>query len=207
MIPLFQIKPDAKVVALTEEAETDALVRLLEGIAQELRWQPGRQLQDYRSVAQHLAVLTNGEMAGGLQVIADPVGGQFPFRSVWPDVELGDETRAAHVTILALKEAYRGRCGLFWPLCVELWRLCRRQDVRMLLLEATPPTLRLYRRLGWPLEIVGDLRRHWGEDCYLCGMDVRAVAETLKEKALRAETYRELVTQAYQCHEDPPPAH
>ena len=132
------------------------------------------------------------------------MGAGFRSRTVWPEVELGDETGAAHVTILALKEAYRGRCGLFWPLCVELWRLCRRQDVRTLLLEATPPTLRLYRRLGWPLEIVGDLRRHWGEDCYLCGMDVRAVAETLTEKALRAETYRDLVAQAYLGNADPP---
>ena len=66
------------------------------------------------------------------------------------------------------------------------------------MLEATPSTLRLYRRLGWPLEVVGELRMHWGEECYLCRMDVQEVAAALAAKARKSDTYRVLVEQAHQ---------
>ena len=65
------------------------------------------------------------------------------------------------------------------------------------MIEATPPTLRLYRRLGWPLRIIGELRLHWGEQCYLCGMGVQDVADALVGKAQRARSYRILVDQAH----------
>lgn len=39
-------------------------------------------------------------------------------------------------------------------------------------LEATPAKLKVYRRLGWPLCVRGDLREHWGEPCALCSLDV-----------------------------------
>ena len=61
--------------------------------------------------------------------------------------------------------------------------------------------LRLYRRLGWPLTIIGELRLHWGEKCYLCSMGVREVADALASKAERASSYRLLVDQA---HRGPP---
>ena len=64
-------------------------------------------------------------------------------------------------------------------------------------MEATPATLKLYQRLGWPLEIIGDLRPHWGEGCYLCRMDVQDVAAALALKAQKSQTYRLLVEQAY----------
>ena len=60
---------------------------------------------------------------------------------------------------------------------MELWRSCEAQGITELWLEATPPTLAVYRRLGFPLKVVGELRTHWGEDCYLCRMGVAEVAD------------------------------
>lgn len=115
---------------------------------------------------------------------------------MWPDADLAGAV-TAHVTILALERPYRGRPGLFGPLCVELWRWCHDRNVAQIVIEATPPTLRLYRRLGWPLEVIGELRPHWGEECYLCRMGVRQVAEALADRAGRSPSYRLLVEQAY----------
>ena len=195
---LFQISQNAQVAALTELPESQLLIEVLEDIARQLGWQPGQQLHTCPPNAQHLAVLVGEEIVGGLQFMAASPAGLFAFRQVWPEAEIGDPAATIHITIMALREEYRGRFGLFWPLCVELWRHCGSHGIRSIVLEATPSTLRLYRRLGWPLEVVGELRMHWGEECYLCRMDVQEVAAALAAKAKKSDTYRVLVEQAHQ---------
>ncbi len=207
MEQLIQIGPCVTVVALTpppgadaaaaDACAVEALVQVFEQIARDLGWQPGSAIRDCRDVAEHLAVMDGGTVAGGMQVVHGEDCPALPYRSVWPDVKVAEPAATAHITILALRPEYRGRAGLFWPLCVELWRRCRTRRVQTILLEATPPTLRLYRRLGWPLEIIGGLRAHWGEDCYLCRMDVGHVADALAAKARRSASYRRLVEQAH----------
>ncbi len=136
-------------------------------------------------------------MVGGLQVIVGVEQARLPYRRVWPEVNVIGAS-VAHVTMLALEKQYRGHPALFGPLCVELWRFCIHERIEQILIEATPQTLRLYRRIGWPLEVVGDLRPHWGEECcYLCRMSVQQVAEALLRKAHRSATNRRLVEQAY----------
>ena len=193
---LFQIGPEAQVAELTDTDEIKGLTQVLEDVARRLGWQPGCQLRGCQPVTRHLAVLVQGEVIGGLQLVTPLDAGRFAFRSVWPDAVVSDAI-TAHVPILALREEYRGRFGLFWPLCVELWRCCCAQGVQTIVLEATPATLKLYQRLGWPLEVVGELRPHWGEDCCLCRMNVQAVAVDLSVKARKSQTYRLLTEQAY----------
>ncbi len=65
------------------------------------------------------------------------------------------------------------------------------------LLECTPPMLKLYRRIGWPLKVIGELRMHWGEECNLCQMQVLEFAGSILARAIRSSVYRELVCQAY----------
>jgi len=192
---LYQFEDTVRVVRLTSPNDVTVLRVALERIAAELSWQPGDQLQAYQAAALHLAVRVGEELAGGLQVVLGAGEADLPYRSVWSEVEVAG-TAAAHVTILALERKYRGRPGLFGPLCVELWRCCIDRNIGQIVIEATPPTLRLYRRLGWPLRIIGDLRPHWGEECYLCCMGVREVADALAGKAERACSYRALVEQA-----------
>ena len=200
---LFETDGGTRVVALAPGAETDALVGFFERVAAELSWQPGDQLRACQDGARHLAVTVGPEMVGGLQVVMGK-GNALPSRRVWPEAEIGEAT-AAHVTILALGKEYRGHPHLFGPLCVELWRWCAAGGAEQIVIEATPPTLRLYRRLGWPLRIIGDLRPHWGEDCYLCAMGVWEVADSLAAKAERARSYRSLVDQAHRARPTGPP--
>jgi ribosomal protein S18 acetylase RimI-like enzyme len=181
---LYQSEDTIRVVRLTSLAEVTRLRAVLERIAAELSWQPGDQLCAYQDTALHLAVRVGRELAGGLQVVMSVGGTGLSYRLVWPEVE-ATGTATAHVTMLALEKQYRGRPGLFGPLCVELWRCCTDRGIEQIVIEATPPTLRLYRRL------------HWGEECYLCAMGVREVADALAEKAERALSYRLLVDQAY----------
>ena len=174
--------------------EDDHLVELLEQIAAELSWQPGEQLRKYQAQAVHFAAYVDGNLAGGLQLVPASLSETLPCELVWPDVCLSRRTETAHISVLALRREYRGSAGLLWPLCVAMWRYCALHQIKDISLEVTPKTYQLYTRLGWPLEIIGDLRQHWGEDyCYLCRMGTAEVAGAMLMKAPRSGLYREIV--------------
>ena len=132
-------------------------------------------------------------MQGGAQLVLPNPDGHLPGREVWPEIDQTGAGPSAHVAVLALLPEARGHPSLFGRLCVELWRQCHTLDVQTLWLEATPATLRVYWRMVWPLEIVGELRAHWGEQCFLCRMGVGAVAHALRQKAVHSQACRELV--------------
>jgi hypothetical protein len=73
-----------------------------------------------------------------------------------------------------------------------MWRYCRSHDIATLWIEVTPANLHLYRRLGWPLQIAGPLRPHWGELCYPCWMTIEQIDEEMARKAVRSERYRRI---------------
>lgn len=175
--------------------ETVQLIELLEQIATELSWQPGQQLRDYRDQAVHFAAYADGALAGGMQLVPATLSQTLPCEAVWPEVTLPRRDRTAHIAILALCPEHRGTAGLLWPLCIAMWRYCAISGLTDISLEVTPDLYRLYRRLGWPLEIVGSLRPHWGEDtCYLCRMGVAEVAGQMMIRATQASSYREIVS-------------
>jgi hypothetical protein len=78
-----------------------------------------------------------------------------------------------------------------------MWRWCVGEGIATLSLEVTPRVLPLYRRLGWPLQIRGEARVHWGEECYLCTLGVPEVAEALLRRAGRSPYYRHIIAQAF----------
>ena len=174
--------------------ETVQLIELLEQIAADLNWQPGQQLRDYQTQAVHFAAYANGALAGGMQLVPATLSKTLPCEAVWPEVSLPCRDRTAHIAILALRPEHRGTAGLLWPLCIAMWRYCAMYGLTDISLEVTPDLYRLYRRLGWPLEIVGSLRPHWGEDtCYLCRMGVAEVAGEMMIRATQASSYRGIV--------------
>ena len=173
--------------------EAACLVGLLEGIAAELGWRPGDQLRADAPRAVHFAAYVQGELAGGLQLVPPSEGLPLPCERVWPDARLPHRGRTAHIAILAVRKEHRGSAGLLWPLCVAMWRHCAASGIADISLEVTPGTHRLYRRLGWPLEVVGDLREHWGEDCLLCRMGASEVAGAMVARAMRSPSYRGIV--------------
>ncbi len=181
-------------VRLCDTDEIAKLLGVLEGIAAELDWQPGHQLRSYQAQAVHFAAYVGGVLAGGMQLVPAPLCDVLPCELVWPEVCLPRRAETAHISVLAVRREYRGTAELLWPLCVAMWRFCAAHGLADISLEVTPKTLRLYRRLGWPLEVVGDLRPHWGEErCYLCRMGTADVAGAMLLRALRSAAYRDIV--------------
>ncbi len=189
-------EPKASVVRLDGQTEeVGHLVTALEQIAADLSWQPGQQLREYQAQAVHFAAYADGVLAGGMQLVPATLSQTLPCELVWPEVTLPRRDRTAHIAIMALRPEHRGTAGLLWPLCIAMWRYCAAHSLTDISLEVTPDLYRLYRRLGWPLEIVGSLRPHWGEDtCYLCRMGVAEVAGEMMIRATQASTYRSIVS-------------
>lgn len=187
-----------EVVRLTENHEIEELVRFFEAVSEEQGWQPGAALRDFRPQSVYFALnRADGEsFIGGLQLVLPDAGGRLPCQTVWPDVQ-GTLQRSAHIAILAVEAAYRGTPLLFWHLAVEMWRYGVGHGLTTLFIEVTPRVLPLYRRLGWPLHIVGERRIHWGEACYLCTLGLPDVARVLLEKAEHSAYYRQIVAQAF----------
>jgi hypothetical protein len=189
-----------EVVYLTEPGEIAQMVRVFEAVAQEQGWQPGQALGRTAAHALYFALHQEGRpqpLVGGVQLVCPDAAGNLPCHTLWPKVRCLPRQRGAHVVILALEAPYRGRPLLFWSLVAELWRYGVEAGVTTLFLEVTPRVLPLYRRLGWPLQIEGDLRLHWGEECYLCSLSLAEVAGALLHKGEQSPYYREIVAQAF----------
>ena len=186
----------SQVRTITDDREVFALLNLFKEIAAEQGWQPGNWLEASPETASYLSVMHEGRLAGGVQIVFPDEQAYLPYQSVWPEVSVCNPLRTAHVTILALAQEFRGKQGIFWSLCIEIWRLCVAREVETVILEATPHMLEKYRKLRWPLEPVGELRKHWGEECCLCRMDMRMAAGAMIIQAQRSESYRALVEKA-----------
>lgn len=189
--------PDGLVLSrLTTEPEIRGLLHLFANIASEQGWQPGDYLTSYPETAQHIALIRDREIIGGLQAVLPNAEGKLPCHHVWPEVSL--PKACAHVTIIGLKPTFRGRVELFWALCQDLWCLCADHKISTMVLEATPRMLTLYQRMGLPLKVVGELREHWGEPCYLTSVETIAVAGSVVIRARYSEVFRRLVLDALQ---------
>jgi hypothetical protein len=198
MLPLWS---DAgrvvRVGRLNEEEEVEALIRLFEGVAQSEGWQPEGALRRGQDRSVYFALEVQKQLVGGLQLVMPDGAGRLSWQAIWPEVPILTRTRVAHIAILALEEEFRGRPLLFWRLGVEMWRYCVGENLATLFIEVTPRVLPLYHRLGWPLKIEGQARRHWGEDCYLCSLGIPEVAEAILRRSERSPYYREIVAQAF----------
>src|SRR5580700_369243 len=93
---------------LTTDSEVAALLSLFQVVADELGWQPGDFLARRPDRSLHLAAFKSGVLAGGLQLVLPDSSASFPYKAVWPEVELANAEHLAHVTILALSPEFRG---------------------------------------------------------------------------------------------------
>jgi len=198
MLPLWKdANGGVQVLRLTEPDEVETLVRLFEEVAVLEDWKPGGALRLWVPHSVYFALTVERELAGGLQLVLPDELHAPPYQAVWPECALRPADRHAHVAVLALAHRFRGRSILFWRLVVELWRYCVGEGIASLSLEVTPRVLPLYRRLGWPLTIHGELRPHWGEDCHLCTLGIPEVAQALLQRAENSLNYRQVVAQAF----------
>lgn len=206
---------------LISEQDIHCLLQLFEKIASDEGWQHGGDLYARPTGSTYFGLRivleadshnrhcleTAEELAGGLQLVCPDEQGKLPCQKLWPEIALESAGRVAYVAVLAVRKEWRGKRGgvgagdgvgaaCFWMLTGALWRHCMEKGITDLWLEATPTMLRCYRLLGWPLQVRGPLRSHWGEDCYPCSLSLRETAGALVEKALRSKTYRAIVETA-----------
>lgn len=179
-----------------DKQTVETLLRFFERVAAQEGWQPGEALNRWRAGAVYFALEVDEQLAGGLQLVLPDAAGVLPYDAVWPEIAT-PTNQCAHVTILALADGFRGQGTLFWTLVVEMWRYCVAQGITTLFIEVTPRVLPLYQRLGWPLHVCGELRTHWGEDCYLCAFGIPSVAEVLLSRSARSRLYRQVVAHAF----------
>jgi ribosomal protein S18 acetylase RimI-like enzyme len=198
---LDDVEETLTLTRLTTPGEVAALLGLFAEIAREEGWQPGDALATAPERAVHFALLDRGVLVGGLQIVMRAPAGCLPCQGVWPDVVLPGAV--AHVTIIGIKAAYRGNIELFWMLCQAMWCFCAEQGITAVVLEATPRMVRLYRRIGLPLQIVGELRTHWGEPCHLTSVDIVVVAGSVVMRARHSALFRRLVFDALQPRRQP----
>lgn len=155
-------------------SDVESVLGLFREISCEQQWQPGTYLDTAPDNSEHLAIVIGGIVVGGLQAVFADKAGKLPYLHVWPEVIVPKSS--AHVTILGVRPECRGKADMFWSLVCELWSLGTDRGIECYLLEATPPMLSIYRRMGLPLEVIGELRMHWGEPCYLTKVDPIAFA-------------------------------
>lgn len=190
---LTQMSSQTRVIRFDSEAEARPLLSLFERIAKEQNWKPGKQLRAYPDSAVYFGLELNGLLAGGLQLVRGNAHEGLPCLTVWPELDLQGHNDVADIALLALDPKIRGRQELFWLLCIEMWRYCRAHDIDSLYVEVTPANLKLYRRLGWPLQVVGSLRKHWGEECYPGTMTTSAIGREIATRSLHSLRYRQIL--------------
>jgi len=195
METLCEAEQNLAVVLLTRPVEIRELTALFEEVAAEQGWQPGEDISRHSSISIYFALKRGTLLLGGLQLVRMDNAARLPCQSIWPELDLSGRRDVAHVPILALKPQSRGKGNLFWLLCAEMWRYCMAEGISQVYLEVTPATLRLYRRIGWPLQLAGPLRQHWGEDCYLCSMRLGELADICISRAEKSPLYRGVVCQ------------
>ena len=186
-----------RVASLDAAGEAEPLIALFESIAHEQGWKSDAQLRAYPESSIYLGLYVDDELVGGLQLVRGGTSESLPCLTVWPELPLHRRADVADIALLALAPRYRGHKQLFWLLCIEMWRVCRERGIAELWAEVAPFNLPLYRRLGWPLEIAGELRPHWGEDCYPCRMTTEEAAARMQQKAEVSSSYRALLQQAF----------
>lgn len=186
---------------LTTHEDVTALLALFTEIARQEGWQPGEALNIIPDHAVHFALSDQDVLVGGLQIVMPSPTGILPCQSVWPDVVL--PPTVAHVTIIGIQAAYRGKIDHFWRLCQIVWCFCAEEGIEAVVLEVTPRMLALYRRIGLPLEIAGELHTHWGEPCYLASVDIVTVAGSVVMRARQSSLFRRLVFSALQPGSQP----
>jgi hypothetical protein len=160
--------------SVTEAHEREALLCLFHRVAHEKGWRPGEDVGRETAHSWFIAAELNGGLVGGIEVRQRDEAGTLPIYCTWPELIPAVTLPTAELVLLALTPNARGNRTLLWMLCVEMWRECLALGLKQLLVAVPLPNYRVYRRLGWDLEIVGPERFHWGEPCLPCLMDLSA---------------------------------
>jgi len=197
LITLYE-KGNARVDLLTyanHKEEIERMLCLFEKIAGEKSWLPENELRAYPKNSVWFALYLDNKLAGALHLVLGNSDEGLPCMTVWPELDLRGRDNVGNIALIAFDKKHRGY-NLFWLVCVEMWRFCVRRNIVELWVEATTTNIGIYRKLGWPLEIKGELRKHWGEACYPCRMLVSEIEQIALGRARNSLRYKKIIEQS-----------
>ena len=182
------------------DADSQPLLEVFERVSEQQSWQPGDDLRADTRNAIYFAVQKSGEVVGGIKLVVGAQNG-MPVTRVWPELGLDGREDVADLALLAFNAEHRGDLTALWAVGVEMWRHCACNGVREIWAELPERNLRLYRRIGWPFEVRGALRDHWGEPCWPCSMGVDDVHRVVAARAARSPLFATALAQAFRDEE------
>lgn len=149
-------------------AEAGETIEFLARVSHEKGWQPPPgALEAYPDRSVFLVHRDDEGILGALKLVRSGVENELPVMQVWPEFSLKGRASAAELSVLALNPTARGRLA-FLPLTAAVWRYCMSRGINELWAELEPRMLAIYRRFGWPFEVMGKLREYWGDPLYPC---------------------------------------
>jgi N-acyl-L-homoserine lactone synthetase len=181
-------------VILLQAPEAAPLLSVFLKVAGEKGWNLEGQLSDYPEESRYFALIRAGQVVGGVKLVLGNDQG-LPIARVWPEMQLVGRSDVAELALLAFSSDQRGSLDDLWVVTVEMWRYCASHGVREVWAELTPRNVKLYKRLGWPFEAMGQLRDYLGEASLPCRMMVDDAQLVVVERARASERFREVKQQ------------
>jgi hypothetical protein len=188
--------PTIVVEPIFERLRIEQLSRVFDAVSREQDWVPEDQPTENGHASIYFAAISDGVIIGGIRLVCGNSTETLPCMAVWPELPLAARDDVAELTVLALLRAHRGNRNLIWQLAAKMWQYCVAQEIKEIWAEITPANLRIYRRIGWPFEVAGPLRLHWGEECYPCRAYVQQGFQAVVERAKKSPFFRNLLDSA-----------
>lgn len=192
-----ELPPGSVILEQTSE-EAAETIEFLAQISQEKGWQPPPgALEAYPERSVFLVHRDESGILGALKLVCGGVGSHLPVMQIWPEFGLDNRAGIAELSVLALNSCARGRQA-FLPLTAAVWRYCMSRGINELWAELEPRMLAVYRRFGWPFEVMGELREYWGDPLYPCRLFGEDWLEEHVARADKSPRYLTALKQAVQ---------
>lgn len=166
--PSFADLPAGSVILEQTTEEAAETIEFLEQVSEEKGWQPPPgALEAYPDRSVFLVHQDESGILGALKLVWGGTGQRLPVMQVWPEFTLDRRNNIAELSVLAINTCARGRQA-FLPLTAAVWRYCMSRGINELWAELEPRMVAVYRRFGWPFQVMGELRDYWGDPLYPC---------------------------------------
>jgi hypothetical protein len=116
------------------------------------------------------------------RMIFPVVGERLPIETIF-DIDVEPRGRVVHVDRITVDRSHSDHASRFLlGLIARCWLEMRSSGFHIWAGIDSPGMLRLYRRLGFEMTILGPARRYWDEDRFPVRFDPVAVAEDLSDR-------------------------
>ncbi len=178
---LAAAKPARFAVAITDE-ERDALFRLRfeavlrRGWANPAAFPDGCERDAYDDVAVHLGGWEGDQLVATGRIVFPAPGLRLPTEAAF-DLTIEPAGEAANVDRMVVATSQSdAEHRILLGLLGAIWREIRPRELSVWIGINSAAMIRLYRRLGLTIEILGPPRLHWGEERYPVRFDGRTAA-------------------------------